>query len=698
MNSRAACFFLVIGFLFSSNALSQDRSFLDSLWQVYNDPQQPDSQRVTAIHTLTVKLAFANPDSGIVVGQRYLQFVIGRKLYKNKAGAYNSIGTCYLNIGNLDSALSNFQKGLIIRQQFHDKKGEAAALNNIGIVYYQRGDYSRCIEYYQKSLTIKDSLGDMAGVAASYSNIGMINENQGNSHEALSYYRKSLHIRDSLQDHRAIADSYQKLAGYFLKLKSFDSSEYFVRLSLHHAQIAGDNRSLANGTTNLAHVFQQTGQIDSAEHYYRIALVIHRSMHNQEGIATAQKDLGFLYVEQKDFLAGKLYCDSAFNQSLSTGYPKTQQSSCECLAQAYEALNQPAKALWYYKMAATLSDSLNGIEKSKEIQRKTLQYEFEKDKLEDSLRLQKEVELKDVQNQQILQEQTLYTRIGIAGFVLMVVIAFILLRGYRQKQQSNKELERKNVLIEEKQKEIVDSITYAKRLQEAILPSMETMREFLKNGFVLYKPKDIVAGDFYWLEHVNGVTFVAAADCTGHGVPGAMVSVVCSTALNRSVLEFGITEPGKILDRTRNLVLETFSKSSAEVNDGMDISLIALTTNEIHWAGANIPLWVVENGVLTVHKADKQPIGKTYHPQPFHTTVITRTKGMRLYLLTDGYADQFGGAHGKKFKYKQLEKILLESSMADMDSQGKLLDITFGKWKGNLEQVDDVCVIGIELN
>jgi serine phosphatase RsbU (regulator of sigma subunit) len=262
-------------------------------------------------------------------------------------------------------------------------------------------------------------------------------------------------------------------------------------------------------------------------------------------------------------------------------------------------------------------------------------------------------------------------------------------------------------LVEEKQREILDSITYAKRLQDAILPPLSLIRQYLPESFVLYKPKDIVAGDFYWMEHFplpvgegqGEVVLIAAADCTGHGVPGAMVSVVCSNALNRTVKEFKITETGKILDKVRELVLETFEKSEDNVQDGMDISLCNFNTktNELQWSGANNPLWYIHNGALNEVPADKQPIGKYEKAAPFKTHHITLQKGDMLYLFTDGYADQFGGPKGKKFKYKQLLECLVAVGNKPLQEQKKILEETFETWKRDLEQVDDLLIIGIKV-
>lgn len=251
--------------------------------------------------------------------------------------------------------------------------------------------------------------------------------------------------------------------------------------------------------------------------------------------------------------------------------------------------------------------------------------------------------------------------------------------------------------VEEKQKEITDSINYAKRIQEAILPSFDFIKTHLPNSFIYYQPKDIVAGDFYWSEKVGNDFFIAAADCTGHGVPGALVSVVCCNALNRTVNEFKLTEPGKILDKTRELVLESFSKNGGDIKDGMDISLIRINGNKVKWAGANNPLWYYQNNELKEIKANKQPIGKTDNPEPFTTHTIELQKGDSLYLFTDGFADQFGGPKGKKFKYKQLEDLLVASNDLSISEQHLTLKNTLNNWRGKLEQVDDICVIGIRV-
>jgi serine phosphatase RsbU (regulator of sigma subunit) len=289
------------------------------------------------------------------------------------------------------------------------------------------------------------------------------------------------------------------------------------------------------------------------------------------------------------------------------------------------------------------------------------------------------------------------------------------IRLEQQVAERTAEIKQKSDELEEKNKEIIDSITYAKRIQEAILPPDQQWEKLLPNAFVLYLPKDIVAGDFYWLEPTEDRLLFAAADCTGHGVPGAMVSVVCHDALNRSVREFGLLEPSHILDKTAVIVDETFEKSEQEVKDGMDISLLALHRKErkVSWAGANNPLWIIttkdyddslgapsltdESLKLYEIKADKQPIGRYPNRQQYTNHEVQLSEGDSLYAFSDGYPDQFGGERGKKYKSKNFKRFLLSIQDQAIAAQRDLLAKEFASWKGSLEQVDDVCVIGVRV-
>ncbi|MGZ4038532.1 MAG: PP2C family protein-serine/threonine phosphatase, partial [Bacteroidia bacterium] len=268
----------------------------------------------------------------------------------------------------------------------------------------------------------------------------------------------------------------------------------------------------------------------------------------------------------------------------------------------------------------------------------------------------------------------------------------------KTQRMAKRQIEEQRAELQYRNKEVTDSITYAERIQKAILPSMQLFRDHLPDSFVVYLPKDIVSGDFYWTEKKNNKIFFAVADCTGHGVPGAMMSVIGQNALNRAVNEFNIKTPGAILDKLNELVEETFAKSGADVRDGMDIALCALdlSTNVLEFAAANNPLYLVSGNELQEIKASKQPIGRYDVKKPFTNHEIPLKKGDSIYLFSDGIADQFGGPEGKKFKYKQVKDLLLRIHHKPNAEQKQSIISGFMSWKGKNDQIDDVCLIGVK--
>ncbi len=285
---------------------------------------------------------------------------------------------------------------------------------------------------------------------------------------------------------------------------------------------------------------------------------------------------------------------------------------------------------------------------------------------------------------------------------IAIILGYFIYRNYKAKVLANRIIEEQKAIVEEKNQKITDSITYAKRLQSAILPSDRIVKDYLDQSFIYYQPKDIVAGDFYWMDQIDGKIIFAAADCTGHGVPGAFVSIVCHNALSRSVREFGIKSPGLILDKSRELVVEQFEKSDESVKDGMDISLCSydVKKKELEFAGAHNRLFLVrkksDNPQVDEIKGDKQPIGLFDDPKPFTNHKIKLEPGDCIYLSTDGFPDQFGGPRGKKFMYKRFKELLESLHGHMMDTQKGILKQEFESWRGEEEQLDDVCVLGMK--
>jgi len=293
------------------------------------------------------------------------------------------------------------------------------------------------------------------------------------------------------------------------------------------------------------------------------------------------------------------------------------------------------------------------------------------------------------------------TLIAIGVIVLMAFVLIPYTRRILREEELRKEQARlQAAMIKEKNADITDSINYALKIQSAILPPLTDFENLLPESFVFFKPKDIVAGDFYFLEEFQGHVYVAVADCTGHGVPGAMVSVICSNALSYVVHDANITDPGKILDAVTDIVIKKFATSPDGIKDGMDVCLckIDVKNRKVEYAGANNALYIIKSGgEFESIKPDKQPIGQFDFRKPFTTHHIQLEEKDSIYLFTDGFADQFGGSKGKKLKYKPFKNELISSNDQPLQNQSAILDKFFEEWKGDYEQVDDVCVIGVRL-
>src|ERR1051326_3209793 len=285
----------------------------------------------------------------------------------------------------------------------------------------------------------------------------------------------------------------------------------------------------------------------------------------------------------------------------------------------------------------------------------------------------------------------------ILNLMPLALDVFVIYKFMSTRAGAEQQIQHQKSLLEEKNKEVTDSIVYAQRIQRAILPSHRLIENYLPHSFVVFFPKDIVSGDFYWTEKKGDTVYFAVADCTGHGVPGAMVSVIAQNALNRVVNEFGIQQPAAILDNLNELVEEAFAKSGTDVRDGMDIALCRYDASalRLEFAGANNPVYHISGSELKEIKGNKQPIGRFETKVPFSNHVLQLQRGDSVYVFSDGIADQFGGPDGKKFKYKRVKEMLMGVHGRPKSEQKNTVITAFSEWKGKHEQVDDVCIMGI---
>ena len=676
---------------------------IDSLWKVYKNKAQVDTNRLEALNIIAWSYNGNNPDTAIILAEEEIAFANAVQPEKSKkwiADANKTIGASYNNKGDFEKALTYYFKSLKVNEEIKNKKGISACYNNIGLVYNNQSKFPQALEYYLKSLKIKEEIGDKKGLGNVYTNIGGVYSAESNNEKALEYYFKALKIKQEVGNKLGIGSCYNNIGNVYIDEHNYPKALEYVLKAVKIRTEINDKRGLASSYAVIGIIYKDQAKYAEAMEYYLKSVPILKQVGDIQFLGNCYAEIGKLYNKFSDYKRALTYCDSALQMSKRVKDISMERRAYQSLAEIFADAKQYKEAYEYHVKYKALTDSIYNVENSKQLG--DLKTKFEVEKKEAELKLKSEAD--EIVNAEEKKRQLFI--IYSVGSLLVVVFVFsvFLFRRFKitQKQKhiiglQKDEVTRQKHIVEEHQKEIIDSITYAKRLQRAILPANAEINKYLSNNFIYYQPKDIVAGDFYWMEHFNGITFIAAADSTGHGVPGAMVSVVCSNALNRAVKEFGLRDTGKILDKTRELVLETFEKSGEEIKDGMDISLLAIDKNkqQINWSGANNQLWYIADNTLIEIKADKQPIGQTDKPTPFTTNTINLKEGNIFYLMTDGYPDQFGGEKGKKFKYKQLEELLLINSGASLKEQKNILVKSFDSWKGNLEQVDDVTIIGI---
>ena len=700
---------------------------------------------------------------------------------------YNNLGSIYRHMQRVTEAIDLLKKSIALRRNLPSKDDLANSLHNLGNVYDKMDSLDRALEYHAQALEIRQGIGDPVKVGMTYNSLGHIYLKQGLNDKAIEHLIFSLEQAEASQDTNRIMGSHNAIGVVYSSLEDYDNSKKHFEIALSMAQkvshvVLEVNAINALGTlmmekesfeeakayfeqgivvakkggslpglaalhTNLGVYYTQVEQYDSAQHYLEIALDQKIQVHDRAGQAIVYFNLADIQNKKGNLNRAITLSEEGHRLAQEVGFASEIRNSSHALYELYQSAGRFKDALEKLELYVMMEDSLTKEDQQRAAIQASYKYEYGKKSAADSV---KHLEEKKVQEAELLRKEAeskrqkaeiknqrnqQYALFG--GLALVMVFALfifnrfrvtrrqkIVIEGQKVEVERQKEaVEHQKDLVEEKNKEILDSINYAKRLQEAILPPQKLVKEWLPESFVLYKPKDIVAGDFYWMESLNGWIYFAAADCTGHGVPGAMVSVVCSNALSKALIEEGRTKPSELLDRTRELVIERFGRSEEEIKDGMDISLCAFNPDEgrLQWAGANNPLWIVRKSdpavistvierspagakveqmgdcVFIEVKADKQPIGKYGEEKPFTNHDISLSQGDVLYIFSDGYPDQFGGERGKKYKSGKLKKYFLSIKDQPMVQQRTLLSEEFENWRGDIEQIDDVCVIGVRV-
>jgi tetratricopeptide (TPR) repeat protein/serine phosphatase RsbU (regulator of sigma subunit) len=704
----------------------------------------------------------------LAYGKEYDRFA-GANDAEGAARAMNNIGATQFRARNYERALNNFREALVWKTVSGDKKGMATLNNNMAVCYERLNQREAAIEQYEKAAALYTEAGASGDAARMMYQIAVVEKNHMNGSGEQEALQKLIETEKTLGNNKELSATYNNLAVSYFKSRQFDKALEVLEEGIRIDESTDYTYGLAVAYNNRGNVRFEQGQTDQSLADYRKALGYKQAIGDARSTAITLYNIGNVFAGSEQIDSARAYYDRSLDLAEKAGDIQVMHANYRAISALLSTKDGCAEPLEYYKLYASLRFSVNENKELKQLCEEREKYileQFSKNaSLSEDLAMLEELRTEDLfainllqedlrrerhqsaleietrqqeiallsKDKQLLEvekgqaeaesEKKTYLLVG-AGAAGLLVMGLLLQavrsarRARRDKAliaEQKKQVEGQKELVEEKNKEILDSITYARRLQTAILPPAGFIQSLLTDSFLMYQPKDIVAGDFYWVEKMDRHIYFAVADCTGHGVPGAMVSVVCSNALERAVREFQLRETGQILDKVRELVIDTFRKSEDQVKDGMDIALCRYDTlmKELQFSGANNPLWVVRKRVsgenidkelvqsethyILETKADKQPVGQHTAQVPFTTHRMQLRQDDTIILFSDGYADQFGGEKGKKLKLFNLKQIIFANHTRGMKHLHTTLVKEFDRWKGDFEQIDDVCIMGVRV-
>ena len=633
----------------------------------------------------------------------------------------------YAELGDYSNSMDYIYSAKSIAEKSGNDSLKALAYFDMGDLYLQWDNYKQSAFYFNKSLLLPNGLDTINRIHANvmlgidYSQIDL-------DSTAIIYYLTALNLakEKKLEASKYYHNIYNNIGlslmdqGYFDSARAYHDSSLTIRLANKNLHGIGQSYN------NIGSLKYELGEYDSALYYYDKGLSIRiKGNINWTGIIESQLNIGKSLIELNKHSEAEHILNTAYDTLASTQNISLNLRALSFLELLYNRKGEFRQALKFNRRYHHLKDSLEIMDRDEEMVKLLSVNKYQVRFIQDSIK-----QVEEDRTQFIEEEQKRRTRaIVFTTFILIVLfllsIVALVYRNLQSKKKAariiseqknevelQRDIAREKQRISEEQKklvqdqkdllsdqnrEITDSINYAQQIQHAILPDESKFDELVDEMFLFYKPRSIVAGDFYWIDSIDNYHFIAIADCTGHGVPGALVSVLSYSALNRCVHEFGLKKPDEILDKARDIIVESLSNKDNRMKDGMDISLLVLDDQSVlHWSGANNPLWVVKKDTqeLIEFKGDNQPVGYYIRSEKFTRHQIQLDEGDTLYMLTDGFQDQFGGEKDKKFGTQRLKKLLIKMKDLGLADQKTELDRTLKEWMKNNMQIDDITIFG----
>ncbi len=612
--------------------------------------------------------------------------------------------TLKLSRNDFKNALASAYDAFSLAKKLNYTLGEIRVYNSIADSYWYHADYEKAQEYYFKAYRISDSIHNERAIAHCLYNIGWIICIQQHNYAESSYLYRSWSIYERLKDTLGLLRIYGGLSSYYVdrftaeNLKQYsDSAITYFNKGIEVARSAKLEVELGTIYGNMGELFYIQNDFKSANFYNNKGFEIKEKTQDSSSMMICLVNMGLCDLKTNQIKESIPKFKDVISFTSRHDIKDIQLKAVQGISIAYYETGNYKLAYDYHDKYVTLKDQLDKEAYSINISNLQSSYSLEKSEAN----VQQLTQTNEIQ--ELKNKKNIYFIFGLLGVALIViVVAGLLFKQNKQKHQTNIQLKEQNHIIAEKKQEIDNSIQYAKGIQQAILPNVQELTVRFPQSFVYYKPKDVVSGDFYWFSKVEEDFYCIAADCTGHGVPGALMSIIGIDKIVQAIFEKKISNPGMILsflNKQIKQVLKQHSDASKQM-DGMDLALLKFnqTLTEVEFSGANRSLIIIRDKIIIEYKADKMAIaGFTSNEQQFTSTKITLHKNDSIYIFTDGYADQFGGDTGKKFMSKNLKDLLVSISELSSKEQEDKIATAFNDWKKSYEQVDDVLMIGIKI-
>lgn len=680
------CFILI----FLSNSLSHAQSIDSLLITLKNSPADLKS---VAYNALTRAYLSVSTDTSLIYCDSALVASEFSSNKSQKALALKNKGILFYYQGFYSEAMDYYNQSVQLYQNIADSSGIAAVNNNMAIVYELIGDYDDAIEHHLKALHFYESKGSPNEIARSYTNIGTVYGAIENYSKSLFYQKKALEIYTLQKNSMGIANIYNNMGTDFTELQQFDSALFFHQKSLEIRLEINDTRGISTSLINVGNGMKNLKRYNEAIQYFDKALNLVKTLNDQRSTVSVLLSKSQLLMVLERYTEAETTLEEVSGLTGHYNFPIFQRDLYFNYSELYSAMRENKKALEYLKKYITLKDSLLKQESTNYIADLETKYQFEKKNQQITY-----------QNEQLIQQNLEIKKnkliAGLVFALLLVALSllFITAWAFRTKLKSHKKIEEQNELLIKQKNQITDSIHYAERIQKAVLPNETSLKQFRKNSFLIYLPKDIVSGDFIWVKKIETQLVVAIADCTGHGVPGAFMSMLGISFLNEIPIGSYLKNPNMILDEMRIFIKNSLNQKGiiGEAKDGIHINILVFneTFSEFLYASASHPAVIIRNGKIIDLNYDKQPIGIYYKETPFNTYNQKIEKDDTLYCYTDGIVDQFNKFGNQRFTSKRFKELLQNITTLDLDQQKKRIFSEFESWKGTTEQIDDITIAG----